>query len=156
MSAGPRVRILLAEQPKARIPELDGLRGIAILLVLAYHYVSIPSGVAPTHLYQRLFAIGWSGVDLFFVLSGFLIGGILLDVRESPNYFKSFYGRRFYRIVPLYYVWVAIYFIVTSFRPSPETWRSVPIYALFLQNSVKINHAILGTAWLGALWSLPP
>jgi peptidoglycan/LPS O-acetylase OafA/YrhL len=148
------VRILPPEQPKSRIPELDGLRGIAILLVLLYHYVSIPPGGPPAPLLGRLFSIGWSGVDLFFVLSGFLIGGILLDVRESPNYFKSFYGRRFYRIVPLYYSWVGMYFVAASFRSNPETWRAVPIYLLFLQNSAKINHAALGTACLGALWSL--
>jgi peptidoglycan/LPS O-acetylase OafA/YrhL len=141
-------------EPKSRIPELDGLRGMAILLVLLYHYVSLTPEGSTAPLFQGLFAIGWSGVDLFFVLSGFLIGGILLDVRESPNYFRTFYGRRFYRIVPLYYLWVGIYFVIAALWSNPETWRAVPIYALFLQNSVKINHAILGTAWLGALWSL--
>jgi peptidoglycan/LPS O-acetylase OafA/YrhL len=93
-------------------------------------------------------------VDLFFVLSGFLIGGILLDVRESPNDFRTFYGRRFYRIVPLYYLWIAVYFSFEAFRTAPETWHAIPIYALFLQNSVKIEHGVLGTAWLGALCSL--
>jgi len=127
---------------------------MAILLVLFYHYVSIPPGQTSTQFPQTIFAIGWSGVDLFFVLSGFLIGGILLDVRESPNYFKTFYGRRFYRIVPLYYLWIAVYFAFEAFRTAPETWHAIPIYALFLQNSVKIEHGILGTAWLGALWSL--
>jgi peptidoglycan/LPS O-acetylase OafA/YrhL len=154
LGTASETRTLLPQQPKSRIPELDGC-GIAILLVLLYHYVSIPPGTGEaTPLLQGLFAIGWSGVDLFFVLSGFLIGGILLDVRESPNYFKTFYGRRFYRIVPLYYLWVAAYFIIALFWSNPETWRAVPIYALFLQNSVKINHAALGTAFLGALWSL--
>lgn len=94
---------------KGRIPELDGLRGVAIALVLVYHYfaglarVSAPEGslLAYASVPPRL---AWSGVDLFFVLSGFLIGGILLDVRESPRYFKTFYARRFYRIVPLYFV----------------------------------------------------
>jgi hypothetical protein len=74
-----------------RIPQLDGLRGVAIALVVLFHYINfaVDSGaprilnflVRPTNL-------GWSGVDLFFVLSGFLIGGILLDARESPNYFR--------------------------------------------------------------------
>src|SRR5882724_4805758 len=88
---------------RGRIPVLDGLRGIAILLVLLYHglftiqFESVPL--------VRLSAIGklsGSGVDLFFVLSGFLIGGILLDVKDSPHYFKTFYVRRAYRILPLY------------------------------------------------------
>jgi peptidoglycan/LPS O-acetylase OafA/YrhL len=95
LDVAPEVRIPIARRPNTRIPELDGLRGMAILLVLLYHYVSVPPGQPSTAVLQRLFAIGWSGVDLFFVLSGFLIGGILLDVRESPNYFKTFYGRRF-------------------------------------------------------------
>ena len=127
---------------------------MAILLVLLYHYTSIPPDGDVKPVLQGLFAIGWSGVDLFFILSGFLIGGILMDVRESPNYFQTFYARRFYRIVPLYYAWIAAYFVIAAFRSNPETWRAVPVYALFLQNSVKINHAALGTAWLGALWSL--
>jgi peptidoglycan/LPS O-acetylase OafA/YrhL len=128
------------------------LRGIAILLVLLYHFVSSPRIQPP--LFHRMFAIGWSGVDLFFVLSGFLIGGILLDVRESPNYFRTFYGRRFFRIVPLYYLWIGAYFVVSSIWASHIPWRSIPIYLLFLQNYVKIDRAVLAVACLGALWSL--
>src|SRR5882724_10785668 len=85
-----------------RIPALDGLRGIAILLVLLAHSVFHTTFQSHPSL-NRLLAVGrlsWSGVDLFFVLSGFLIGGILLDHRESPKYFKSFYIRRVYRILP--------------------------------------------------------
>ena len=88
------------------------------------------------------------------MLSGFLIGGILLDEKESLNYFSTFYGRRVLRIIPLYYVWIGIYFIIAGFLANPETWHAIPIYILLLQNSVKIMHADLGTAWLGALWSL--
>jgi peptidoglycan/LPS O-acetylase OafA/YrhL len=93
-----------------RIPELDGLRGIAILLVLAHHAVFD----APTHstLLSRIFGVGrmsWSGVDLFFVLSGFLIGGILLDQRNSNGFFKTFYLRRAFRILPLYFIVVALF-----------------------------------------------
>lgn len=89
-------------QPAPRLPELDGLRAIAILLVLADHYLSyVP--VAGMH---RVVEQGWIGVDLFFVLSGFLIGGILLDERAATNYYRVFYLRRFFRIVPLYAVLV--------------------------------------------------
>jgi peptidoglycan/LPS O-acetylase OafA/YrhL len=162
---------------QGRIVELDGLRGMAILFVLLFHYIAdqgVWMDVAPvaapgTLLYnfQRLFATGWAGVDLFFVLSGFLIGGILLDARASSRYFGTFYARRFYRIIPLYYLWIAVYFLLVltplrgllrslpeSLSSNPEHWRTVPAYFLFLQNSVKIPHGNFGTAWLGQLWSL--
>jgi peptidoglycan/LPS O-acetylase OafA/YrhL len=87
------------------IPELDGVRGIAILLVLLFHFqgpkpASIPSIVLIPQ------GLGWSGVDLFFVLSGFLITGILVETRRSGNYFSSFYARRMLRIFPLYLVFI--------------------------------------------------
>jgi peptidoglycan/LPS O-acetylase OafA/YrhL len=88
-----------------RIPELDGIRGIAIGMVLIAHFFAVVtrpgSGLAYALVPLRL---DWTGVDLFFVLSGFLIGGILLDARESSNYFRVFYTRRFFRIVPIYAV----------------------------------------------------
>ena len=119
-----------------------------------YHYASIPLGHSSWAPLQRAFAIGWIGVDLFFVLSGFLIGGILLRAVNAPNYYKVFYIRRFYRIVPLYYFWVVGYFAFVGLWSSPETWHALPLYLLFLQNSFKIRHAAIGTAVLGALWSL--
>jgi peptidoglycan/LPS O-acetylase OafA/YrhL len=86
-----------------RIPALDGLRGVAILLVILRH--SVFGMETQSHLLANILVAGqltWSGVDLFFVLSGFLIGGILLDARDSPCYFQTFYIRRAYRIFPLY------------------------------------------------------
>lgn len=92
---------------QGRIAELDGLRGAAIALVIAFHIVlSVPSRFA---LVDRFLLFGWSGVDLFFVLSGFLIGGILLDHRESASYFATFYARRFFRIIPVYFGLLALY-----------------------------------------------
>jgi peptidoglycan/LPS O-acetylase OafA/YrhL len=88
-----------------RIPELDGLRGTAIAMVMVFHYFYLPTeghnGLFSSFI-RGAFGITWSGVDLFFVLSGFLIGGILLDARASVNYFRVFYIRRFFRIVPIY------------------------------------------------------
>lgn len=86
-----------------RIPELDGIRGTAIALVLVEHFFRFPF-VHGTLLSRATipFRLAWTGVDLFFVLSGFLIGGILIDARKSENYFQVFYVRRFFRIVPIY------------------------------------------------------
>src|ERR1700733_3299047 len=100
---------------RGRILELDGLRGMAIVMVIVFHYVAIVEAPARHRIVphvQRLLEIGWSGVDLFFVLSGFLIGGILLDAKWSNSYFKTFYGRRIYRIFPIYYLWIAAYFLL--------------------------------------------
>ncbi|MGA2909783.1 MAG: acyltransferase [Terracidiphilus sp.] len=101
-----------------RIPVLDGIRGIAILLVMTFHFwiVGIWGGTLPwERVYGDVAGMGWIGVDLFFVLSGFLITGILHDSRESPHYFRVFYGRRTVRIFPLYYAALAIFFLIGPF-----------------------------------------
>src|SRR5260221_4024268 len=88
-----------------RIPALDGLRGVAILMVLLNHFVP-NRNYAPSHVMTWLSNAarsGWAGVDLFFVLSGFLITGILIEAKASPHYFRNFYMRRVLRIFPLYY-----------------------------------------------------
>ncbi len=148
-----------------RIPQLDGLRGIAVLSVVLFHYVlSIPfpsDGLGAR--FQDCFRLGEYGVDLFFVLSGFLIGGILLDSRESSRYFGTFYLRRFHRIFPLYYLWLALYIALglsvfshlpASIRAVWTGWRPTVVYAFFLQNLVHKQLLGISAAWLGPLWSL--
>jgi peptidoglycan/LPS O-acetylase OafA/YrhL len=88
------------------MPRLDGLRGIAIILVMFFHLVFFRPACGVDHLFHRFTQYGWTGVDLFFILSGFLITGILLDAKGAPNYFRNFYVRRCLRILPLYYAFV--------------------------------------------------
>jgi peptidoglycan/LPS O-acetylase OafA/YrhL len=104
---------------------LDGLRGLAILLVMQYHFWGLLPGIVGRRSTRgldvellRLFGAGWCGVDLFFVLSGFLITGILYDSRQSRSYFSSFYARRVLRVVPLYYAFLVIVLFVLPHIPS--------------------------------------
>jgi len=85
-----------------RIKILDGFRGLAILLVIGYHYLDF-------------FSFGWAGVDLFFVLSGFLITGKLVESLGAAHYFRTFYIKRILRIVPLYYTILVLFFVVIPF-----------------------------------------
>jgi len=106
--------------------------------------------------------LNWSGVDLFFVLSGFLIGGILLDARESSNYFRVFYTRRFFRIVPIYAVLLLSVAVAMHLSDAgiigkkeifsgPLPW---PYFAFFLQNIGVCIHNAFGIFPLGVTWSL--
>jgi peptidoglycan/LPS O-acetylase OafA/YrhL len=152
-------------ETSTRIPELDGLRGLAILLVVICHYIGYAEhaqlGYWPHHFLTALIA-GWSGVDLFFVLSGFLIGGILLDSRNSRRYFQTFYLRRAHRILPIYYAWIVIYAAIIAgglyLVPGrlPVAGRDVgvvPIYVLFLQNMIY-GPSVFQWIWFAVTWSL--
>jgi peptidoglycan/LPS O-acetylase OafA/YrhL len=149
---------------RKRIPELDGLRGLAIFLVILCHYVGEPPHGISHSWQSRIGSIldqGATGVDLFFVLSGFLIGGILMSTRESPQYYNTFYLRRFHRIIPLYYSWLVFYgalWVISSkwggpgsvsFRPATPYW----VFFLFLQNYFLRPNQIQAF-WLVSLWSL--
>lgn len=98
-----------------RIRELDGLRGLAVLAVIDRHYLDW---------YPRAGSgFGWLGVDLFFVLSGFLITSILLGLREKEHYFKIFYARRALRIFPPYFLGLLVFFGLSVGMGRPGTWR---------------------------------
>jgi len=152
-----------ASDSRTRIPELDGLRGLAILLVILCHYVGGVEhhalGLVP-HRLLGLLGAGWSGVDLFFILSGFLIGGILLDVRDSPHYFRAFYMRRVFRILPVYYLWVALFAVTAALvftlrlaSDVPCDVRRVVVQLLFLQN-LTYSLTPLQWIWFSVTWSL--
>jgi peptidoglycan/LPS O-acetylase OafA/YrhL len=145
-----------------RIPELDGIRGIAIFMVIIWHYIA---GTTAEFATRRLLVTTWTGADLFFVLSGFLIGGILIDKRFASNYFKVFYIRRFFRILPLYFVWLILFILVANVIQLPLGepaknllffQESIPIwsYFTFTQNFMMSMNKAFGPNWLGITWSL--
>src|SRR5439155_22028500 len=138
-----------------RIRQLDAIRGVAILTVILHNQRDqFPS----LHL-EQVFENGWMGVDLFFVLSGFLITGILVDTKPSPAYFTNFYARRCLRIWPLYYSMLFFMFaVVPLMRPAEGHMiyaRSSPwwAYPLFLQN-VLVPIPTSATGPLSVSWSL--
>ena len=95
------------------MPTLDGLRGVAVLLVLVCHSTMLNDIPGPAgKLGLALARLSWAGVDLFFVLSGFLITGILFDAKGRDNFFRNFYARRTVRIFPLYYAFLVVALLV--------------------------------------------
>lgn len=158
-----------------RITELDGIRGFCTLLVVVSHYVHL---VAVQSANPTVRALGgpldalMGVMDVFFALSGFLIGGILLDVRDSPNYFKTFYFRRILRIFPLFYV-VLLAFVATrvgaylfnatslqwlitrpvgTFAGQDALW--IASYAVYAQNFAMSWAGDYGAYWMAPTWSL--
>jgi peptidoglycan/LPS O-acetylase OafA/YrhL len=133
------------------IPQFDGLRGLAILLVLIGH-----SGYLEALPHAGMLEYARFGVDLFFVLSGFLITGILMDSKGSGHYFRNFYARRVLRIWPLYYLVLFIVFVVAPvFAPSMRStvtgiW---PAFIFYVQNIVFFHRETYPFG-LGPTWSL--
>jgi len=146
------------------IPALDAVRGLAILLVLVFHFSSYGHGLPPAGVFaDRIFHVisraGWVGVDLFFVLSGFLITGILYDSKASVHYFRNFYARRVLRIFPVYYGSLVVFLVVLPHLfPDNDGLRALQSdgfwYWTYLSN-VRIAHdgwPLFGA--LGHFWSL--
>lgn len=151
-------RRLIFEAGK-HIPCLDGVRGLAILIVTLYRFGKEGfEGDSARNFALNVLEVGETGVDLFFVLSGFLITGVLLDSKESPRYFGRFYQRRSLRIFPLYFASLAIFLLVVPFlsgtNPFPLAYRNQFYLWTYLGN-VKMS---LDNTWcfgrLDHFWSL--
>ncbi|HYQ70291.1 MAG TPA: acyltransferase [Gammaproteobacteria bacterium] len=139
---------------------LDGIRGVAIALILFHHLVYLSGIDRKVWFDWQIFRLAdscWLGVDLFFVLSGFLITRILYDARSSPHYFRNFYGRRVLRIFPVYYGSLLLGLLVIppwlSAEATQSFFQAQGWYWLYLSN---IHIAIHGwpEAPIGHFWSL--
>jgi peptidoglycan/LPS O-acetylase OafA/YrhL len=120
-------------EPSRRLPGLDGLRAFAIASVILFHVAGMENFDAqtgPLSVLTRFASAGWAGVDLFFVLSGFLITRILLNSKGKDGYFRIFYARRSLRIFPLYYLYVALVTVVLPLlhRPGTDYWQSFHVW----------------------------
>jgi peptidoglycan/LPS O-acetylase OafA/YrhL len=137
--------------PDSRIKELDGLRGLAAASVLVGHYL----GEVP-HRIPGL-ALAWVGVDVFFVISGFLIGTIILKNRDSTNFFGVFYLRRAARILPIYFLVVCLTLFAINALPR-TVWNEPALnplyYATFTQNFGIAITGQTGSTWLLPTWTL--
>lgn len=134
------------------MPGLDVARGVAILMVLLDHGLASDQTIYQSYDTRSMLALdyvlrlGHMGVHLFFILSGFLITGILLDTRSEPHYFRDFYTRRALRILPAYLLLLAVLLLTHNI-----TARYAAVCLLFLANMT----GLFGTSnQYGALWSL--
>jgi len=155
VSAGTAVAVDVRDSPVGSyIPELDGLRAVAIAGVLLFH-LHVPG-----------FSLGWAGVPLFFVISGFLITRILLGTREKPFYFRNFYVRRSLRIFPIYYLTLmAVFGLLAVTGPhsrvhellagtSTRPLALLPWYVSYLQTIPQIQSHYQVIPMLSHTWSL--
>lgn len=134
------------------MPGLDVVRGVAILMVLVEHGLTTSPWIYQSYKSPAMLSLwtferlGFLGVELFFVLSGFLITGILLDSRSTPDYFRNFYTRRALRIIPVYLLMLAVLRLTHSI-----TWRYLAVCLLYFSNMSKLFGA---SSEYGPLWSL--
>jgi len=138
---------------RRHLPGLDGIRGLAILLVMLSHFLTVGDNLNNDEIWwHRFLHSGYLGVDLFFVLSGFLITGILLDAKTDPHYFRTFYIRRALRIFPLYYgvlaiAWLSAVFITPGDLAKMTGHDSI---AWFWGYASNIGIAVKGAARIAA------
>lgn len=147
-----------------RLPALDGLRGFAILSVILFHYINnqLPAATGKLPVFLReATSFGWAGVDLFFVLSGFLLTDVALKRRHSSNFLFVFTMRRVLRVLPAYFLFLASYALLTSL-PSLSTnsfvsgEQVIPFWFYFtlLQNNYMAAIGHMGNPSLSVTWSL--
>jgi len=144
---------------EGRLLPLDGLRGLAVLMVIFHNsaWIAGESQLFLLKLTSAIFATGWIGVQLFFVLSGFLITWILLDTKGKPQFFRSFYVRRTLRIFPLYYAVIFLTIVVAPLVAWSPAWAEAVrnshrwAYWVYLQNWITTSPGIDA---LSHTWSL--
>src|SRR5579883_2626533 len=164
MTAAPAVARENVAAAQKRIPALDGVRALASLMVVAYHFGPHIIRTADSHFrfLLRFPRHGVEGVDLFFVLSGFLISGILVRERSSPRYFSTFYWRRVFRVLPLYCLVLAGYSVAILWLggKAAEYGRlfenPLPLwtYWLYFQNFAMAFAGTYGAIWMAGSWSI--
>ena len=143
------------------------MRGCAVLSVLVFHYLWFTQVLRTTPGLSGLHQLGsflHCGVDIFFVLSGFLIGGSLMASRGRPDYFSRYFTSRIARIFPLYYLWLGLFFLISALplgtMGGAIPWLldsgGVPLwsYLLFVQNFPVSVHGVWGPSWLAVTWTL--
>ncbi|MCA9073549.1 MAG: acyltransferase [Planctomycetaceae bacterium] len=150
------------------IPALDGVRGLAVLAVVLFHGMAIGRENVVDRVVASIREPLWAGVDLFFVLSGFLITGILLDTRSTAHYFRKFFARRVLRIFPLYYGVLVALFVILPFAgklfPSiraiaegdyfSRLWDHQIWLWTYMQNFLLPHDGDYGLPGLGHFWTL--
>jgi len=134
-----------------RLPALEGLRGMMTLMVVVSHYFAeLPHGL-------EALMFGWIAVDMFFVMSGYLIGKLILEKKHHANFFQVFYLRRFLRIVPPY---VLVTVVVWGLVKALPSWTDAPVqfplwsYLSFTQTFLMVDQASVGAHWLAPTWTL--
>ena len=151
----------------ARYPALDGLRGFALLVMLGMHFGFYPSVYTTSppsivkFLMAKILVMGWVGLDLFFVLSGFLITSILVASKNEPHYFRNFYGRRVVRIFPLYYTVLVVGLFVAP-ALFGDRWdrfmgdtRAHQFWLWTYSLNIAVTLNVMGDSGMfGPLWSL--